>query len=207
MVVCPVGFFCFDKNTVILVIMACIVMVSHFIGKNNDRFKYVEDQLYKNVDKINSANIKMRNLMIDDNRSRLDYKHNLYHDRIHNKLKPPERSHSIQVPINIPTRGVPTGFQQVGVLIQSDGIGNNQVKLPLYGEQLYPGSNDWRYYTSSDGYQSVKLALIHDNKNTMEQHGCREIYNGTEVDVTGYDSRFKATIYKLDTPRYLPHVI
>ena len=40
----------------------------------------------------------------------------------------------------------------------------------------------------------------------MEQTGCREMYDGSEVDVTGYDSKFKTTIYKLDIPKYLPFV-
>ena len=60
--------------------------------------------------------------------------------------------------VNVPTRGYPTGYQQVGVLIEENSNGENKL-LPLFGEQTYPGSRQWRYYTSSDGYQSVKLPI------------------------------------------------
>ena len=50
-----------------------------------------------------------------------------------------------QMRINVPTRGEPPSYQQVGILTNTDD-GEN-VK-PLYGRQTYRGSNQWNYFTS-----------------------------------------------------------
>ena len=92
----------------------------------------------------------------------------------------------------------------MGVLISEDG--NDKKMLPLFGEQTYPGSRQWKYYTGSDGYQSVKLPVTNKSRNCQDTYGCDEIYEGNSVGVTGYGNNFKATIYKLDAPKYLPYV-
>ena len=68
--------------------------------------------------------------------------------------------------------------------------------LPLYGEQTYPGSRQWKYYTGSDGYHSIKLPITNGNKHCQDSYGCDEIYDGNVVKVKGHDSGFKANIYK-----------
>lgn len=227
MEVCPAGFFCFDKNTFILIIVSFIMIVVFYINKNNDKFMYIEHKLNDNREMIKEKIIKYKNkidnLRLNNQTLEREKSINNYWDherkyaidkdqaRIHNVLMPPERSHpyrtsSLGIPINIPTRGHSTGYQQVGVLIQEDGTGNNQKMLPLYGEQTYPGSRQWKYYTGSDGYQSVKLPVQNGNKDCQDTYGCDEIYEGNIVGVKGYDSQFKANIYKLDAPKYLPHV-
>jgi hypothetical protein len=111
-----------------------------------------------------------------------------------------------RVPINTPTRGENTGYQQVGILIEDDSSDGTKKILPLYGEQTYRGSNNWRYYTSTDGFQSVKLPVLHKNKNCQEEYGCDEIYDGTSIRVMAYEKPYTASLYKLDGPRYLPGV-
>ena len=56
-------------------------------------------------------------------------------NRIVNPLMAPERSspyrlNRVGIPINVHTRGEPTGYQQVGVLIEETGNGENKL-LPL----------------------------------------------------------------------------
>ena len=41
----------------------------------------------------------------------------------------------------------------------------------------------------------------------MDQYGCQELYDGNTVDINGYDSKFKVTMYKLDAPKYIPDVV
>jgi len=127
------------------------------------------------------------------------------------RLQPPLRQLSVDmnkpgIPINIKTRGEPTGYQQVGVLMDMSGGDANKL-LPLYGQETYPGSNQWNYYTASDGFQSVKLGVIQNNKDCQDHNGCSEIYDGTSINVNGYSSDFKANVYKLQAPRYIPHII
>ena len=61
-----------------------------------------------------------------------------------------------QMRINVPTRGEPPSYQQVGILTNTDD-GEN-VK-PLYGRQTYRGSNQWNYFTSLDSHLSTKIPV------------------------------------------------
>jgi hypothetical protein len=216
MEVCPAGFFCLDKNTLILVLVSLIILVVFYINKNNDKFHILEKSLDTNKQEIENKIVDYKSQInnLTNENINLERRHIIDKDqqRIYNPLMPPERSSpyrisSTGVAINIPTRGHSTGYQQVGALIQEDGSGNNQKILPLYGEQTYPGSRQWKYYTGSDGYQSIKLPVINNGKDCQDTYGCQEIYDGNVVNINGHDSGFKANIYKLDAPRYLPHVI
>jgi hypothetical protein len=220
--ICPINSICFDKNTFLLITVAGIVLITHFIGKTTDRVYLLEKDVYSNQSKV-TRKINSYQTYIDRLRENRQTAHthpsdahthqpiqNTFQQRIHNPLVAPERTYPYtiqQVPINIPTQGPPSGFQQVGVLIQQDGVGNQQTKLPLYGEQLYPRSKEWNYYIGSDGFQSVKLPITYQGRNSMDRNGCSEIYDGSVVNIDGYDSAFKATVYKLDAPKYLPHVL
>ena len=65
------------------------------------------------------------------------------HQRIVNPLLPPERSYPyrinrVGVPVNVPTRGYATGYQQVGVLIeQGTNITNQIVFSHAEGSRAY----------------------------------------------------------------------
>ena len=78
--------------------------------------------------------------------------------------------------------------------------------LPLYGKPTYPGSSNWLYYTSTDSFNTVKISLLHKNKDCQKEYGCQEIYNGDTVTVPSYNGEFKVSIYELDKPRYIPYV-
>jgi len=133
--------------------------------------------------------------------------------RLSDILLAPERSNprmspfsidvsQVGVPINEPTRGESGPYQQVGYL-QAEG----EKILPLFGRQVYPGSNKWTYYTSTDQYHQVKVPIKINNKDCTGEYGCDEIYGDSKVDVPAYPNRdFKATIYSLDAPRYIPFV-
>lgn len=133
------------------------------------------------------------------------------YQRIINPLEPPERSnpyrpHRFGMPINIPSRGLSSGYQQVGALIE-DVSGDNRRIFPLFGELVYPGGNMWRYYTGSDNFPTVKLEVHYRNRDCMSDTGCEEIYEGQRCKVDGFDCEWIAKIYKLDRPRYNPYII
>jgi len=195
MEICPNKFFCFNRDTFILIIIGLVVMVIFYINVNNSKFNKLNDNLNSNRDILEN---KMSTLInIEPPRDPA--------------LQPPLRKLSIDmnkpgIPINIKTRGEPTGYQQVGVLMDMSGEDAKKL-LPLYGQETYSGSNQWNYYTASDGFQSVKLGVMQNNKKCQEHNGCSEIYDGTNVDVNGYSNEFKANIYKLQVPRYIPHIV
>ena len=203
MEICPNNFFCFNRDTFILIIVVLIVVVIFYINVNNSKFNKLNDNLNTNRDILENKmsaliNIQPRNTIVQSGDPR---------------LQPPLRQLSVDmnkpgIPINIKTRGEPTGYQQVGVLMDMDPSGGDAKKLlPLYGQETYAGSKQWNYYTASDGFQSVKLGVIQNNKNCQDHYGCSEIYDGTDISVNGYSSKFKANIYKIQVPRYIPHII
>ena len=229
MQICPIGFFCFDKNTFLLIIVAIIVIVVYFIHTNNIKFnrqkiklenrknQYVslKNDLNNANNKIENANNKINEIEDDNEKIKYNLNDQIYvthkdQQRIFNPLYGPERSYPhrinhLGVPINIPTRGYSEGYQQVGALIQ-EGTDDSKKILPLYGMPTYPGSRQWLYYTGSDNYSAVKLPIENHGKDCQGDYGCSEIYDGDNIKVTGYSSDFKVNLYKLDKPRYLPFI-
>lgn len=130
---------------------------------------------------------------------------NKEYERLINPLLPPERSYNSRysVPINIPTRGYASNYQQVGVITADTKEG---VKiLPLFGRQLWKGSNRWNFYTSTDQYNSLKLPVYSKKRDCQDQNGCDELYDGDQVVIPQYgeNSQFKVSMYKLDSPVYI----
>jgi hypothetical protein len=130
---------------------------------------------------------------------------NKEHERLINPLLPPERSYNTtySVPINIPTRGLASNYQQVGV-ITSDTPEGGKI-LPLFGRPQWKGANRWNFYTSTDQYNSLKLPIYSKKRDCQDQIGCDELYDGDQVFIPQYgeNAKFKVTMYKLDSPVYL----
>lgn len=145
-----------------------------------------------------------------------DYLNMKDHERIINPLLPPERSYenTYGIPINIPSRGFSGGFQQVGTLyknqIADDGkvIGNSSdtVIIPIFGRPVYPGSNKWNYYVTSDKYAMVKMPFTFKGKKTDDQYGVDELFDGDVITLPEYNGEFVVKIYQYDKPRYIPFI-
>ena len=144
-----------------------------------------------------------------------DYQINKDYERVINPTLPPERSFekTYGIPVNIPTRGMTGGFQQVGILSQT-GIdseespikSNTPTILGLFGRPTYNGSRKWSYYTASDKYQSMKIPLSINGRKCDADYGCDEIYDGDVITLPEYNATFKVTLYDYDKPRYIPYV-
>lgn len=106
------------------------------------------------------------------------------------------------VPINIHTRGEPTCFSQIGVLVNDD----NSNILPLFGRETWRGSHKWNYYTQTDKFVSVRLPVHSMQKDCSESFGCDELYNDDQVNIPQLNETFKVTIYRTDSPSYIPFV-
>ena len=104
------------------------------------------------------------------------------------------------------TRGEVPNFQQVGIIFQ-EGDDSSKKILPIYGRPTYIGSNHWLYYTTNDNYNAVKLPIEFNNKNCLDEYGCKELYNGENISVKGYINSFKVELYKFNKPRYIPYII
>ena len=139
------------------------------------------------------------------------------YDRVVNPLLPPERSYenTYGIPINVPSRGISGGFQQVGMLYKDDivsedsriGKDSSSVIMPLYGRPTYPGSNKWNYYVSSDKYHAVKMPVNVNGKSSDETHGVDELFDNDNLQLPAYNGNFVVKIYNYDKPRYIPYVL
>ena len=103
--------------------------------------------------------------------------------------------------INVPTRGEPPPYQQVGILTDMDNPENIK---PLYGRQTYRGSNQWNYFTSLDSHLATKIPIELDNNDCTSERGCKEIYKNDTLNING-DNEYVANIYQTHAPRYIPY--
>ena len=230
MEVCPTGFFCFDKTTLILFIISIIIFVAYNIGNNNNKMNMLSDKinLYstKLSTKINKLKSENNNLITKMNveshyndhiKANYFAQKDLNEQRVHNPLYPPLKtntifstnhiphSHAHGISINIRTRGEPTGYQQIGALVENTTSDNKKI-LSLFAQETWPGSNKWNYYAISDGYQGVKVPIHLDKNNCMDEYGCRNIRGDDDIPIVGYSNTFKANVYQNDAPKYIPFI-
>ena len=182
----PKGKLCLDIWTILVILAVVLVFVLYYMNSYNG-----------------VANTKV-NIYTEQTAGVEDER--LYHRRIADPLLPPERSYPVnRAPImtrfNTPARSEPSAYQQVGALIEETTEGSRRM-LPLYGSRSTYNSNRWNYYANTDGFQSVKLPVIYKGKNCQDEFGCDEIYDNEQLNVQGFDFPYKATIYKVDRPRY-----
>lgn len=114
----------------------------------------------------------------------------------------PPRGGLAQIPINIPTQGLPERFQSVGIMTTPDG----QV-LPLYGRRTATSTDRWNYYTRTDTYNPVPIPVSYKKRDCMDDIGCDELMDGEVVKNFGTDSESKVHIYRMDGPKYIPGII
>ena len=101
----------------------------------------------------------------------------------------------------VPTRGAPESYQQMGVILGSDGK-----PLPLYGRRVAPRSDRFNYYTRTDTYNPVALPVTFKRKDCQDNLGCDEVFNGDSVKISPTGEEVKVTLYGFDGPRYTPDI-
>jgi len=109
----------------------------------------------------------------------------------------------VQVPVQIPVEREfrnppikeykPGYVQQMGVLVGSD-----EETLPLYGKEVRGRRDQYHYYTTTPGDQVYPLPVTIDNRDCMDDIGCRELYGNEDVSVLGQTGSFQAKLYRTD---------
>ena len=123
-------------------------------------------------------------------------KQNMYHPRDSSDVR--------GIPVNIETRGLPTSYQQIGILNRTSSASSDMI-LPLMGKRTMAGRDKWQYYTMADsGNLNTRLPVSVNGKSCSGEYGCDEIYNGDVVYVEGYNDTFRATIYENGSFQYIP---
>jgi len=99
----------------------------------------------------------------------------------------------------IATRGSPEAYQQMGVILGSDGK-----PLPLYGRRVAPRSDRFNYYTRTDSYNPVALPVRFKKRDCQDNLGCDEIFSGDDIKISATGDTAKVTLYGFDGPKYVP---
>jgi hypothetical protein len=119
-------------------------------------------------------------------------------DVLSNPYSPPLRDNLVP----IPTNSVNTNYRQIGILTPLNESSTDKI-LQLMGRPLFVKRDKWQYYTISNQHNNVKLPIIFNKKNGLNDYGVDQLYTGDIVYVEGYKQSFTATIYETDTIRYL----
>lgn len=87
----------------------------------------------------------------------------------------------------IATRGYPTGYKKIGLLIDPEAENSDKFKfMILVGRQKYPGSTQYDYFVTDNNQESVlKFDLPHLHK---------ELYTDDEVTIHELNKKYKVKI-------------
>ena len=170
------------KNSLIILVILILIFV--LLNKKKRYKKIIINYQTIESNKLNSDSEITKNKIIEPKK----YYDSKFHSR--NEME-----------INIPTRGEPPDYQQIGYLT---GEGHENIK-PLFGRQIYRGSNHWNYFTSLDSHLSTYIPVFMDDKDCTDERGCRELQKGDTISMGEGGNPYNASFYKTIVPRYIPY--
>ena len=199
---CIPGFFCIENMTLFLLFFITVVVTYlwyvHFIKYSGGSAEQSKIVIITASNQSPLATISSRNDPIND-----PYSPPMKNDGL---IYPTNSSDVRGVPVNVQTRGLPTGYQQVGILTRSTN-GPNEMILPLMGRRSMSGRDKWQYYTMSNtGNLNTKLPVSLNGKSCTSEYGCDNINNGDVIYVEGYNDTFRVTMYENNLFQYIPGV-
>jgi hypothetical protein len=177
------------------------------VNKNINKTEYVY---------INNNNTKTTQSVDQPQKSIIQYGNgNIWPpDIIHNAYAAPLKDNRYtinypNIPINIPTNigYVNTSYRQLGMLtpLHTHTHSKNEL-LILMGRPLYVNRNKWQYYAISDQRNSIKLPIVINGRDALNEYGVNEIYNLDIVYVKGYNNKYRIDMYEQDTLQYIPYL-
>ena len=209
--ICPPGFFCMDTGFIVMVfvILVGLIATAYFYTQSPNRAG--PQELVIKVERDPAPPPPPQPVFGMATRD-------------HRNPGPPERSYGTPpdmtgftpppgvraVPIQVPTQGLPQEFQQMGVLTAAGGSSTsaspNRTLLPLFGRKVAASRERYNYYTRTDGFNPIQVSVNYKNRSCDDDNGCDEIFSGDNVAVPQLGQTFTATVYRYNTPRYIPLV-
>jgi hypothetical protein len=177
------------STTELLLILSMVIIVSFIVTKKQDSVIIVKDEGSRA-----SASTYVQPTSGDDRYRRAPRPQRFWQT----ELEIPTRGLGLD---QIATRGAPESYQQMGVVLGSDGK-----PLPLYGRRVAPRSDRFNYYTRTDTYNPVALPIHFKRKDCQDNLGCDEVFNGDSVKISPTGEEVKVTLYGFDGPRYSPDI-
>lgn len=118
---------------------------------------------------------------------------------LHDPLVAPRRRDDYNLPVlPLPTRGYPSAFKKMGLLIDKKARNDDKYKiLLLMGRNTFPNSTSYDYYAVENiPYSALKF----DIKNT------RELQTGDEVKIHELNKNYSVTLDKMLGYEYDPYI-
>jgi hypothetical protein len=192
---------CLPKSYFLIIFCIFIGLAAWYI--HNDKKQNIDNINYKFNDSI--LDVINKKFLENEELKERRFIQNRDHKVLYNDFTAPERRQpehaypigQVRKIINVPTRGLPDNYHQVGLLFRN----NTETAFKLFGRQKFPGSNQWEYF--AQGVMSnndVKIPIV--------IKGDREIEDGQVIVVPGTDNSkggFKVKLYNFDLPRYNPY--
>lgn len=236
---CPPGFFCMDTGFVVMVAVVLLsLLVGVYIytspnanGQKQDVKVIIERVNVPHEGMRDDDNLSTRTQASNDDplsprAGHLRRQQGLTYaqPRTSQYPPPPERQYNTApdwggftpppgvpyVPIQVPTQGVPTEFQQIGVLAAQGGSAMsatpNRTLIPLFGRKVATSRERYNYYARTDGINPLQVPVSFKNRNCDDDNGCDEISSGDTVGVPLLGQTYVATTYRYNIPRYIPIV-
>lgn len=187
---CIPGLFCVENMTLFLMLLVLILIFYVWYGKQVKMQEETKPQIV-----IVNTPSQPTHLPIVQNPFNDPYAPPLKADGL---FYPQSRG----LPINVQTRGLNTGYQQIGILTRSSAP---DMILPLMGRRIMTGRDKWQYYTMTNtGNLNTKLPISFNGKSCTSEYGCDNINNGDAVYVEGYNDTFRVTVYENNLFQYIP---
>jgi hypothetical protein len=74
------------------------------------------------------------------------------------------------------------------------------------GRPVFTNRDMWQYYTIGNQLNHVKLPILTNGKNALNEYGVNRLYSRDIIYVEGLNDAYRVTIYENDTIRYLPAI-
>ena len=174
---------CFDSTAFYTVLIVSSAIIIYALTHNTKKC-YKPKKIYKTL-------IRTTNHDIDYEES----SRNFELQRFVHPMMPPMRRGPFNLSrggLNRSRYGSSAVFNQMGYLLNSE---NKDQAMPLMGRQLH--SQQYEYYTFHHNNPDIKIPI--------KINGDKEIIDNENVPLPDYPNTFKAKIYDLDTPRYVPY--
>lgn len=198
---------CFDKSTLIftIIFLILLILLLYLIFKPyfSAQKCNIINQYPNNPDTPKENDINKENIYAERNDIIRQYDYNRIFDVLEQPVRRIERDQMypsyFRNIIDIPTRGYPDNFTQVGILIkQGHSRKNEQNKiLRLFGRNKFPSSNKYEYYTAiNSGLDQIKIPIDNKRKN--------ELFDDDVIYIRELKDSYRVNLHKFDEPKYYP---
>jgi hypothetical protein len=223
--------YCFNRANLFIglaIIITLLVVTIIFLWKDTNNKQIVQPIIIKETKTIRERQEQQEQLIDPIQRDNIAIKNYDYRKAYDPLEQPARRVARYELPpvdfkriIDLPSRGYPDNFTQIGVVVRNDKkdhthdkknndkhndknkiVNDDNRVLRLFGRQEYPGSNRYEYYVMiNSGNDQIKIP-INDNRKRRD-----ELYDNDIIYIKELNDQYKVTLHPYDQPKYYPDIL